>query len=272
MERIGINLKKVFIDTVDLFLIWSVSIDNGSASSDDDRDDDELENEPVRLTRTSRKSDSHAHEASTVHALNDREHSQSSNRHSHAYTTASRPATANNGARSTNNVSFLSDVSKAVTKTNGTESAPQLKSVRTSIRESRSKPLFQLLDRLSSELNELEGITGYKSERSDSSSNTCSTALVTALLNLTGHVKQVEESPRFPLSENERRSIVAVGVGKQRSRPFRYQYVERSIIRGDQSSIRFPAEGGKSNLDVTNDDANCLSIGEQRDHRQQESA
>lgn len=42
-------------------------------------------------------------------------------------------------------------------------------------------------------MNDLEGITGFKSEKTDSAANTCSTALVTALINLTGHVKQVEE-------------------------------------------------------------------------------
>lgn len=54
---------------------------------------------------------------------------------------------------------------------------------------------FQLLDRLSIDLHELETITGFKSDKNDPSlntqSNTCSTALVTALIALTGHVKQV---------------------------------------------------------------------------------
>jgi len=86
---------------------------NASMSSDDDREDDELENEPVRLNRASRKSDSHV-------VSNDREQSQNSHRPSHGYATSSRPATANNGTRSMNNVSFLSDVSKPITKSNGT--------------------------------------------------------------------------------------------------------------------------------------------------------
>jgi hypothetical protein len=43
-------------------------------------------------------------------------------------------------------------------------------------------------------MNELEMITGFKSDNYELSSNTCSTALVGALINLTGHVKQVEHN------------------------------------------------------------------------------
>lgn len=142
MGPIGINRKKVTLSTslVDYQnLIRLLSIDHHSASSDEDRDrdDDELENEPVRLSRPSRKSDSHSRESSHVHVLNDREQSQSSTRPSHAaHPTASRPATANNGTRSMNNVSFLSDVSKGLTRPTGVEasgaaSTIQLKLVRT---------------------------------------------------------------------------------------------------------------------------------------------
>ncbi|CAF0861805.1 unnamed protein product [Adineta ricciae] len=50
--------------------------------------------------------------------------------------------------------------------------------------------LRKLLDRLTTELSDLESMTGYKPTRNDLSSNTCSLALATALLTLTGHVKQ----------------------------------------------------------------------------------
>ena len=81
-----------------------------------DGDDDELENEPVRLRRPSRKTDSHSVESSTMHVLNDREQIGNA-RHSQ-----SRPTTTNNGVRSANNVSFMSDVSKTAMKTNAAES------------------------------------------------------------------------------------------------------------------------------------------------------
>ena len=170
-------------------------LDRASVSSDDppEADDDELENEPVRLNRPTKKNGGYSNEpTSQIQLLNEREHS--SNRQSQ-----SRPSAINQATRSTNNVSFLSDVSKAATKSNAFESTAPVSSTHLKLVKIKQRNHsivtnpneFQLLDRLSIELNELETITGYKSEKTDSSSNTCSTALVTALLNLTGHVKQV---------------------------------------------------------------------------------
>ncbi|CAF1175293.1 unnamed protein product [Rotaria sp. Silwood1] len=159
--------------------------DNLSVSSADvgEEEQDELENEPVRLSRLNKKIDHH-NELSNIHLFNDHEQQQrnsSSTRNPSLYS-QSRQQSA--GTRSVNNVSFMSDVSKTGAKTNGTESTGNLS----------TNQLKQLLDRLSSELRELETITGYKSDKNDPSfnnqSNTCSTALVTALIALTGHIKQ----------------------------------------------------------------------------------
>ncbi|CAF3933401.1 unnamed protein product [Adineta steineri] len=148
--------------------------DNISVSSADggggEHDEDEYENEPVRLNHSHKKSD-HQH-ASSLHTIN---------RNSNLYS-QSRPQSS--GTRPANNVSFMSDTSKIGGKTIGIESTSN----------PSANQLKQLLDRLSSELNDLEMITGFKSDKNTSSlnnqSNTCSTALVTALISLTGHVKQ----------------------------------------------------------------------------------
>ncbi|CAF2506563.1 unnamed protein product [Rotaria sp. Silwood2] len=159
--------------------------DNLSVSSADvgEGEEDELENEPVRLSRSNKKIDHH-NELSNIHLLNDHEQQQrnsSSTRNPSLYSQSRQQST---GARSVNNVSFMSDVSKTGGKTTGTESTGNLS----------TNQLKLLLDRLSSELRELETITGFKSDKNDPSfnnqSNTCSTALVTALIALTGHVKQ----------------------------------------------------------------------------------
>ncbi|CAF3528209.1 unnamed protein product [Rotaria sordida] len=163
--------------------------DNLSVSSADvgEGEEDELENEPVRLNRSNKRIDHH-NESANIHLLNDREQQQqqqqrnsSSTRNPYLYS-QSRQQSA--GVRSVNNVSFMSDISKTGGKTTGTESTGNLS----------TNQLKLLLDRLSSELHELETITGFKPDKNDSSltnqSNTCSTALVTALITLTGHVKQ----------------------------------------------------------------------------------
>lgn len=117
--QIGINRKTVLVDPSEVENDMSpFNLDHASVSSrdDGDGDDDELENEPVRLRRPSRKTDSHSVESSTMHVLNDREQVGNA-RHSQ-----SRPAATNNGVRSANNVSFMSDVSKTAMKTTAAES------------------------------------------------------------------------------------------------------------------------------------------------------
>ena len=121
-------------------------------------------------------------------------------------------------------------------------------------------------------MNDLEAITGFRAEKTDSSSNTCSTALVIALLNLTGHVKQVDFYWIFSvLSLLSLAFVLVVGSRIQRSSQSRYEHIERSTGRCDQSSIRFSTEDWKSSIDVTNHDANSLPIGEQWDHLEQEA-
>ncbi|CAF3556753.1 unnamed protein product [Rotaria socialis] len=156
--------------------------DNLSVSSADIGEDDELENEPVRLSRPNKKNDHHNNEQ-----LNDHEHQQNclsartNARNPNLYSQVRQQSA---GTRSVNNVSFMSDVSKPGGKTAVTESTGNLS----------TNQLKQLLDRLSSDLHDLETITGFKADKNDASlnvqSNTCSTALVTALIALTGHVKQ----------------------------------------------------------------------------------
>lgn len=101
-------------------------LDNLSVSSADviEGDEDEVENEPVRLSRSNKKPDHH-NELSNIHLINDHEKQQNSssnrmnNRDSNLYS-QSRQQSA--GTRSVNNVSFLSDVSKTGGKTIGIES------------------------------------------------------------------------------------------------------------------------------------------------------
>ncbi|CAF1381588.1 unnamed protein product [Adineta ricciae] len=159
---------------------WNQSEEDNISVSSEGGEEDELENEPVRLSRSNMKSNSNHHRDSS----NERDPSHSTTtRNLNLYSQSRQPS---NGVRSTNNVSFMSDTSKFGSKTtpttdltNNTTSTHQLK---------------MLLDRLSHELHDLESITGFKSDKTNSSlhnqANTCSTALVTALISLTGHVKQ----------------------------------------------------------------------------------
>jgi uncharacterized protein (DUF342 family) len=92
------------------------------------------------------------------------------------------------GIRSVNNVSFISD-----TESNVNASPRQLKKVDI-LQELIRKyiHLFQLLARLSSDLNDLESITGFKPNKNDPS-----TSLATTLIRLTDHVKQVDKKNIF---------------------------------------------------------------------------
>ncbi|CAF0771332.1 unnamed protein product [Didymodactylos carnosus] len=137
-----------------------------------DHEEDEVENEPVRLsqanaikTKVDQRPTSAYHRSVNENKTSiDGEHS-STRQQQHAST------------RSVN-VSFMSDVSKTGKTMGESTSSNQLK---------------QLLDQLSSNMSELELVTGFKPPRDDTTvaqSNTCSTALVSALISLTGHVKQ----------------------------------------------------------------------------------
>ncbi|UJR10099.1 hypothetical protein I4U23_014321 [Adineta vaga] len=81
-----------------------------------------------------------------------------------------------NDGRSMNKVSFNSHTEKCTDNESNMNTSPI--------------QLRKLLDHLSMELNDLESMTGYKPNRHDLSSNTCSFALTNALITLTGHVKQ----------------------------------------------------------------------------------
>ncbi|CAF2947726.1 unnamed protein product [Rotaria sp. Silwood2] len=142
-------------DTIDLN---QSDEDNPSVHSDDE---EVIENEPVRVSRSNRKANQ---EYPII-------------RSSSLYSQSRQQL---NGIRSTNSVSFVSDGLKPDGQSNNTES-----NMNTS-----SDKLKKLLDRLSSELNDLESLTGFKSNTNVLSSHTCSTALATALITLTGHVKQ----------------------------------------------------------------------------------
>ncbi|CAF4628941.1 unnamed protein product [Rotaria sp. Silwood1] len=143
-------------DTIDLN---QSDEDNPSIHSDDE---ELIENEPIRVGRSIRK-DNQAYPIIRSSSL----YSQSRQQ-------------INNNTRSTNSVSFMSDRLKTNGQSNTTES-----NINTS-----SDKLKKILDRLSLELNDLESMTGFKSNINVLSSHTCSTALATALITLTGHIKQ----------------------------------------------------------------------------------
>ncbi|CAF3545179.1 unnamed protein product [Rotaria sp. Silwood1] len=132
--------------------------DNPSIHSDDE---ELIENEPIRVGRSIRK-DNQAYPIIRSSSLYSQSRQQINN------------------TRSTNSVSFMSDRLKTNGQSNTTES-----NINTS-----SDKLKKILDRLSLELNDLESMTGFKSNTNVLSSHTCSTALATALITLTGHIKQ----------------------------------------------------------------------------------
>lgn len=118
MESIGRRFVIDLLYSIDI----SVLLDNLSVSSADgvgaQEDEDELENEPVRLSRTNKKVDQ-ANGSNNVHLLNDPSSAQSTARHSNPYPQSRQPSA---GIRSMNNVSFMSDLSKTGGKSNGAES------------------------------------------------------------------------------------------------------------------------------------------------------
>ncbi|CAF1017836.1 unnamed protein product [Rotaria sordida] len=132
--------------------------DNLSVHSDDE---EIIENEPVRVSRSNRK-DNQVYPIIRSSSLYSQSRQQL------------------NGIRSTNSVSFMSNRLKKDGQSNNTESNTN----------TSSDKLKKLLDRLSLELNDLESITGLKSNTNILSSPTCSTALATGLITLTNHVKQ----------------------------------------------------------------------------------
>ena len=102
-----------------------IYLDNASVSSADvgEGEEDELENEPVRLNRPNKKPDHH-NESANVHLIHNHEQQHGSSnrtmpRNSNHYP-QSRPQSS--GIRSVNNVSFMSDTSKTGGRTIGTES------------------------------------------------------------------------------------------------------------------------------------------------------
>ncbi|CAF1236696.1 unnamed protein product [Adineta steineri] len=92
-----------------------------------------------------------------------------------------------NNIRSRNKVSFITHNEKS------NDIEPNL--------HTSPNQLKKLFDRLSSELNDLESMTNFKSNKNDLSSNTCSSALITALITLTGHVKQ------YIVNSNEKQEL-----------------------------------------------------------------
>ncbi len=85
-------------------------------------------------------------------------------------------------------VSFMSDKSNNIDSSSG-----QFKKVQIiEYINSFEYYLFQLLINLSSELNNLQSITGFKTNKNDLSIYSSSTALAIALIGLVGHVKQVK--------------------------------------------------------------------------------
>ncbi len=107
-----------------------------SVSSADgrEREEDELENEPVRLGRSNQK----------IESLNDREQQNSlptniKTRNPNLYSQSRQPS---NGIRSINNVSFISDVSKTGGKTIGTESIGNSSTNQLKIVATQNRKLF----------------------------------------------------------------------------------------------------------------------------------
>ncbi len=103
------------------FLLDNLSVSSGEGGEGEE--EDELENEPVRLSRTNKKSDPHSGTSSNIHLLNDPASTQTMTRNANL-PSQSRQSSA--GIRSMNNVSFMSDASKPGGKTTGTESSGNL--------------------------------------------------------------------------------------------------------------------------------------------------
>jgi len=109
-----------------------------SVSSADGREgeENELENEPVRLGRSNQK----------IESLNDREQQNSlttntKTRNPNLYSQTRQPS---NGIRSINNVSFISDVSKTGSKTIGTESMGNSSTNQLKIVVNQNRKLFKI--------------------------------------------------------------------------------------------------------------------------------
>ncbi|CAF4222861.1 unnamed protein product [Rotaria socialis] len=156
-------------------------------------EEDVMENEPVRESRLIRK-DIQQHPMARSSSL----YSESRHR-------SNGGCGGGGGVRTLNSVSFMSDRSKNEGKSNGTESH---------VNPSADK-LKKLLDRLSLELNDLELRTGFKSNANVQSSHTCSTALATALITLTGHVKQCVPNSKRSQEVNHLKDQLSVVIKNQ---------------------------------------------------------
>ncbi|CAF3688858.1 unnamed protein product [Rotaria socialis] len=157
-------------------------------------EEDVMENEPVRESRLIRK-DIQQHPMARSSSL----YSESRHRSNDGC------GGGGGGVRTLNSVSFMSDRSKNEGKSNGTESH---------VNPSADK-LKKLLDRLSLELNDLELRTGFKSNANVQSSHTCSTALATALITLTGHVKQCVPNSKRSQEVNHLKDQLSVVIKNQ---------------------------------------------------------
>ncbi|CAF2068496.1 unnamed protein product [Rotaria magnacalcarata] len=168
-----------------------------SNQSDDDNlsvhsvEEDVMKNEPVRESRLIRK-DIQQHPMTRSSSLysESRHHSNGGS---------------GGGVRTLNSVSFMSDRSKNEGTSNGTESH---------VNPSADK-FKKLLDRLSLELNDLELRTGFKSNTNVQSSHTCSTALATALITLTGHVKQCVPNSKRSQEVNHLKDQLSIVIKNQ---------------------------------------------------------
>jgi hypothetical protein len=100
-------------------------------------------------------------------------------------------------------------------------------------------------------------MTGFKPSRNDLCSNTCSSALATALITLTGHVKQVSKNFCCCIEV-----LDSLAVHSDIERKARDHQPQRSTFRGDKDSIEFPAENRATDDNATDDDANDLSAGQ----------
>ncbi|CAF4345509.1 unnamed protein product [Rotaria socialis] len=158
-------------------------------------EEDVMENEPVRESRLIRK-DIQQHPMARSSSL----YSESRHR-----SNGGCGGGGGGGVRTLNSVSFMSDRSKNEGKSNGTESH---------VNPSADK-LKKLLDRLSLELNDLELRTGFKSNANVQSSHTCSTALATALITLTGHVKQCVPNSKRSQEVNHLKDQLSVVIKNQ---------------------------------------------------------
>ncbi|CAF2054688.1 unnamed protein product [Rotaria magnacalcarata] len=166
-----------------------------SNQSDDDNlsvhsvEEDVMKNEPVRESRLIRK-DIQQHPMTRSSSL---------------YSESRHHSNGGGGVRTLNSVSFMSDRSKNEGTSNGTESH---------VNPSADK-FKKLLDRLSLELNDLELRTGFKSNTNVQSSHTCSTALATALITLTGHVKQCVPNSKRSQEVNHLKDQLSIVIKNQ---------------------------------------------------------